>query len=108
MTRKVYCEKCSGEIKYRDDLTTARLILEVVPYHNECYAQDLKSAKTVFLENQPINGTSGNFVAASSVFFMILTLLLFDGSQRFISILFLIPLLYRIYSYVVYERVLLE
>ncbi|TCT24650.1 hypothetical protein EDD68_105107 [Melghiribacillus thermohalophilus] len=102
--KKVYCEKCTDEIKYRDDLTTARLFVEVVPYHNDCYAKDLKSAKTFFLDNQPINGTSGNFLGIISVFFILFFLLIVDGLEQIVAFAFVIPLLYRVYSYVVYER----
>lgn len=97
----VICEKCSGEIENRDDLVTAILLYFVVPYHEECYASDLKGAKTFFLDNQPLNGFSGNFIFILSI--IIAFLWIFIADSKWYSIIALLPIGYRIYSYLIYE-----
>ena len=44
LTKHVYCEKCVGEIEFRGDLVTTTILFDVVPYHEDCYAKDLKGA----------------------------------------------------------------
>ncbi|MBU9713837.1 hypothetical protein [Evansella tamaricis] len=99
--KMVICEKCSGVIKHRDDLVTAVLIYAVVPYHERCYANDIKGAKSFILNNQPLNGFSGNLVVILSIIIAFLWLL-FNDSKWF-SILVLLPISYRLYSYLIYE-----
>ncbi|MYL32065.1 hypothetical protein GLW08_04750 [Pontibacillus yanchengensis] len=104
MSKPIYCDKCKKEIRVREDLVTATMVIEVVPYHEACYAKDLKGAKTFFLDNQPINGFSGN---VGIFFVMILAffwLLFADGASKAASLLALIPIGYRLYSYLTYER----
>src|SRR5699024_9943844 len=59
MAKKVICEHCSGEIGSKDDLVVANLFINMETYHNDCYAQGLKTAKTFFLNNHPINSVGG-------------------------------------------------
>jgi hypothetical protein len=97
----VICEKCAGAIKNRDDLVTAVLIYAIVPYHEKCYANDLKGAKSFFLDNQPLNGFSGNFIFILSIIIAFLWLLF--GDSKWYALIALLPIGYRLYSYFVYE-----
>jgi len=97
----VICEKCAGVIKNRDDLVTAVSIYAVVPYHERCYASDLKGATTFFLDNQPINGFSGNVIFIFSIIIAFIWLLFADS--KWYSIIALIPICYRLYSYFIFE-----
>jgi len=103
MSKTIYCDKCSGEIKYRDDLVTATYLFEVVPYHEQCFTKELKGLNTLFLDNQPLNSFTSNFMIVVAILFSI-GLLIFGGDYKFTSILFLIPVIYRIYSYLSFER----
>lgn len=103
MSRAVYCEKCSREIKCRGDLVTTRLLFLIVAYHVDCYAKDLKGFRGIFLNNQLINGFSGNFVFISAV---LVSIGFAFGSMKWVSIVALLPVLYRIYSYYWFERTL--
>lgn len=104
MTKKIICEHCSGEIKYKADLVVANLFVNLETYHNECYAQGLKTAKTFFLNNHPLNSTGGTISALYSVFLSILFLIFFPIEASVFAILILIPFFLRILSYVLYER----
>ncbi|WP_433745535.1 hypothetical protein [Falsibacillus pallidus] len=104
MTKKVYCEKCVKEIKFRDDLVTAVLFLKVVPYHSDCYAKDLKSAKTFFLDNKPLNGFSGNLGFVLALILAIGWSLISAGLSKWWSLLVIIAIGYRLYSYIMFER----
>ncbi|WP_138419741.1 hypothetical protein [Aquibacillus sediminis] len=104
--KSVYCEKCHGEITFRGDLVTATFLLEVLPYHVDCYAKDLKGAKTLFLDNQPLNGFSGTFLAIVSLLVAIGWSIVADGAFKWGALLALIPVGYRLYSYLTYERFL--
>src|SRR5699024_12265662 len=55
VAKKVICEHCSGEIGSKDELVVANLFINMETYHNDCYAQGLKTAKTIILNNHPIN-----------------------------------------------------
>ena len=104
MSKLVYCDKCAREIKVRDDLVTATLLFEVVPYHEECYAKDLKGAKTIFLDNQPLNGFSGNLGISLLFISAIVWSLVAEAPLKWLSLLAIIPICYRLYSYLSYER----
>jgi hypothetical protein len=104
LSKTVYCGKCGNEIKVRDDLVTATLFLEVVPYHTGCYARDLKSVRTLFLDNQPLNGFSGNFGFILVTIMAIGWLFFAENSSKWLSLLAIIPIGYRLYSYLIYER----
>lgn len=100
----MHCEKCLGEIELRDDLVTATMLFSVVPYHEDCYAKDLKGAKTLFLNNQPINGFSGNFMTLFAFVVGIWLVIFADGGMKLYSVLFLIAVFYRLYSFYTFER----
>ncbi|MFZ3577958.1 hypothetical protein [Virgibacillus sp. DJP39] len=104
MSKAVYCDKCLLEIKVRDDLVTATIFFEVVPYHEECYSKDLKGAKSLFLTNQPINGFSGNIIILVIIALAITWAIVAEGPMKLLSAAGLIPIISRIYSYVIYER----
>ncbi|MBP0726420.1 hypothetical protein J5Y03_14765 [Bacillus sp. RG28] len=102
MNKTIYFDKCLREITVRNDLVTAILFFEVVPYHENCYAKDLKGVKTLFLDNQPINGFSGNFVTLLAILFCIGCF--FYEPMKYLSIIAIIQIIYRLYSYFVFER----
>ncbi|MFJ5621509.1 hypothetical protein ACIQD3_02005 [Peribacillus loiseleuriae] len=104
MSKPVYCDKCSREIKYRGDLITATILFEVIPYHEDCYAKDLKSAKMLFLDNQPLNGFSSNFVTIIAILLGIGWLIFAEGFMKWAAIIPSIQVIYRIYSFFSYER----
>ena len=104
MTKKIVCEHCSEEIKYKADLVVSNLFVNLETYHNECYAQGLKTAKTFFLNNHPLNSTGGTINALYSVLLSILFLIFFPSDVSGFVIIILIPFLLRILSYVLYER----
>ncbi|MBM6619449.1 hypothetical protein [Bacillus suaedaesalsae] len=64
----------------------------------------MKGAKTFSLDNQPINGISGNFGVVILLIFVFVWMIVADGGSKFVSLLAIIPLIYRVYSYFAYER----
>lgn len=104
---KVICEKCNGEVVSSADLVTDTYVVGVVAYHERCYVQDIKGGRSFFLSNVPLNGFASNL---TTIFTIIIALLLaiFADSERVIALLAIIPLGYRLYSYLVYERHLKE
>jgi hypothetical protein len=104
LSKTVYCDKCAKEIEVRDDLVTATLFFEVVPYHSECYARDLKGARSFFLDNQPLNGFSGNFGFILVTIIAIGWLFFAENPSKWFSLFAIIPIGYRLYSYLIYER----
>jgi hypothetical protein len=76
----------------------------VIPYHEDCYAKDLKGVKTLFLNNQPVNGFSGNLLAFFALLVLIVSLFIKEDTMIFLTIFMVFPILYRLYSYLVYER----
>lgn len=108
ISKKIVCEHCSGQIKYKSDLVVANLFIAIQPYHNDCYAQGLKSGKTFFLGNHPINSTGGTAYAIYSVLLAILALVFVPSEFNPIIIIILIPFLLRLVSYFLYERHLMN
>ena len=104
MTKKIICEHCSEEIKYKADLVVANLFVNLETYHNECYAQGLKTAKTFFLNNHPINSIGGTMNALYSLLLSAVALYFLEDGMRFLVIIALIPFFLRILSYILYER----
>jgi hypothetical protein len=101
----VICKKCSRLIEKRDELITSTYLFEVVPYHEECFAKDIKGAKSLLVSNQPLNGFSGNIWTIFSII-TALVLLIFAGEQKFLSVFVILPAIYRLYSYFTFERLL--
>lgn len=104
MSKEIYCELCQKQIKIRDDLITTTLMLEVVPYHEKCYGSNIKGAQTLFISNEPVNGFAGTFFTILAVILAILWAIFAEGPMKLVSTLVLIPVGYRIYSYIRYER----
>ena len=104
MTQGVYCEKCGREIKFAGDLVTTTFMFQVVPYHEDCFAKDLKGLRTFFVSNNPINGIAGNITVILSVIIGTFVIIFLDGLTRFIGLLALISLSYRLYSYIRFEK----
>jgi len=105
MSKAVYCEKCSREIKFRGNLVTTTLFFWIVAYHEECYAKDLKGLRGVFLDNQTLNGFSGNFLFVMAI---LVGIGFAFGSMKWVSIIALLPVLYRVFSFYRFERRLEE
>ena len=103
MSKAVYCEKCSKEIEFRGDLVTATIFFVVVAYHEDCYVKELKGFRGLFLDNQPLNGFSGNFLFAMAV---LVGIGFAFGSLKWVSIIAVIPVLYRLFSFYKFERLL--
>lgn len=104
MSKQVYCDKCKREIRVRDDLVTPTIFFEVIPYHEECFAKDLKSIKTLFLDNHPINGFVGNMAAILACVLIPMCFFIDDVKLKVIAAFLIIGLIYRVYSYYVFER----
>lgn len=104
MSLGVYCEKCGREIKFTGELVTTTFMFKVVPYHEDCYAKDLKGLRTFFVSNNPINGISGNITAVVSIIIGIFALLFLDGFTKFIGLLAFVAVGYRLYSYIQFEK----
>ncbi|MFD2042869.1 hypothetical protein ACFSTA_00940 [Ornithinibacillus salinisoli] len=85
---------------------TATMIIGIVAYHENCYSKDLKGATSFLLDNTPINGFAGNVVTVISVILGMLLLFL-PSPEKYLSLLALIPIVYRLVSYVLFERKLI-
>jgi hypothetical protein len=104
LSKEIYCDFCQKQIRIRDDLITATLMHEVVPYHEKCYAGNIKGAKTLFISNEPINGFAGTAFAVFSLILALLWALFAEGPMKLVSLIALVPVGYRVYSYIRYER----
>jgi hypothetical protein len=63
-----------------------------------------RSPRTLFLDNQPLNGFSGNFGFVLITIMAIGWLFFAENSSKWLSLLAIIPIGYRLYSYLIYER----
>ena len=100
--KEVYCDKCGGVIKNSDELIVTTQFLSIVPYHDRCFSSLIKGLSTMFVGNVPINGTASN---VGTVFALILGIIvLFIPELRYISIVSLITIFVRFYSWFNFER----
>lgn len=104
MKKTIYCEECSGVIHNKEDLVVAQFRMDVIPFHEDCYARELKGPKAIYIRNKPINGVSGNF--STFMFFLLgLGILIFGvGDIKYFSIVTINPIGIRLYSYIMFER----
>ncbi|MBU0903979.1 MAG: hypothetical protein KKF57_02245, partial [Firmicutes bacterium] len=108
LNKGVYCEKCGKEIKFQGDLVTTTIMFEVVPYHEDCYAKDLKGLRTLVVSNEPINGVAGNITTVIATLVGIGGIVFLEGPMRFAGLLLFLILGYRLYSYIRFEKRLPE
>ncbi len=104
MKEAIYCHKCSHEIKKREKLAVAGLLFLIAPYHEGCFAKELKGPASLFMRNQPVNSIFGTVFAIISFFLLAGVLILTEGYTKLFSIFFVFPIVFRLLSYLLYER----
>jgi len=108
---KIYCEYCNSEIERWGDLivTTEFLSATPHPYHERCYAKELKTLRGSFFD-KPINTGQNIFINILLVIMSIvitITELVKVGKMSASWIIILatsINLYFRVYSWLAYER----
>ncbi len=100
--KTIYCYKCAGEIKNSHDLVVTNNFLLIVPYHKKCFSKELMGLSTILVGNFPINGAMSNVSTILAIIFG--TILLFIRDLRYISVMLLLFLGIRFYSWFQYER----
>jgi phosphatidylglycerophosphate synthase len=53
--KEIICSKCKKQITSREELVTTMKFFKIVPYHNRCFSEDLRTRKSFFVSNRPIN-----------------------------------------------------
>lgn len=99
----ILCEKCDREITNREDLVVTFSLIFIVAYHSECFSKEIKGLGTMFVNNYPINGTANNWSVAIAV---IVGIILLFTEYRYLSVLPLLLLASRVYSWLRFERYL--
>lgn len=102
--RKVICERCAGEIESKEDLVTTLSLFTICAYHNECYANEIKGMRSLFVSNVPINGTYSTF-GTILLTILLLGVVLFLELTPWVILLSLFFIGTRLYSYLAIERV---
>ena len=110
MANQVICYSCKNPIKTKEDLITAIYFIFIKPYHSSCYSSNLKTLRTIFLKNRPINGISGTVGAILAPLIGIFLFLVFADLKGWffpifilIFFVFLLPFI-RLYSYYKFEN----
>ncbi|UOQ45170.1 hypothetical protein MUN89_04240 [Halobacillus salinarum] len=104
MQEGVYCRRCSRQIKTKDNLVVAGVLFVMVPYHKECFAKELRGPAVLFINNQPINSWVGNLLTLLGLLLFAGVLLFVEGLAKWLSLLFLLPVIYRLLAYYLFER----
>lgn len=107
MAKKIYCEKCQKVITYNGDLVTAIALLKIYPFHTACYSKFLKGAPSLILSNEPLNGSMSNFKNAMYLLFSLGWFIFAPGKLKWIALLTIPLLTYRLFSFLLFERHLL-
>lgn len=100
------CEYCCGEITSKADLVVAFYFFTLSAYHSECYGKEAKNS--FFLSRTPINGNVSNIITIISSLWSIMVFIVSPVYETKIlsSIVAIILLLIRIYSWYKYESIL--
>src|SRR5699024_766831 len=104
MGKPVICEHCLTEITDKLDLVTASYFIFIVPYHAYYYSQSLKGVNTFILINYIVIGTSVNISAISAFIAIIISLIIFTGTVKYLAIIPSVLVIARLLSYILYER----
>lgn len=107
MRKTVKCARCKEEIEHREDLVASLIIFFLLPFHEHCYAKELKKYIWIRLPSIPINGNAWTANAFFGGLFGILMLLFAEGDMKWFGLLLIYPTIFRTLSYVLYERHLL-
>lgn len=100
--KTIYCEKCAEEIISKDDLVVTNKFLSIVAYHEKCFSRELKGLSAISVGNEPINGTMSN---VSTILVIIMGIvLMFIQERLYLSVVSLVILCIRLYSWFQYER----
>ena len=102
--RDIICKSCLTEIESREELVSVFDAFEIVPFHSACYSNQLKSYKSFFVSNEPINSMGYNIKAG--LFGVVGLILIFIKDIRFLGIILMISPLIRLYSWFKIERFL--
>ncbi|MBS3131473.1 hypothetical protein J4212_03520 [Candidatus Woesearchaeota archaeon] len=115
----VLCTSCNKPIDTKDELITSLYLFKIRPYHASCYSKNLKSIKTLLLNNHPINSIGTTIYAAFAsvmglVFVSIAISALIGGDENpalwvvagilITSFLIVLPWFIRLYSYYKFEK----
>jgi len=117
----VLCNACKKPIRTKDELITSFYFLKIKPYHSSCYSKNLKSFRTILLNNYPINSIATMFhIILSSIMGLIFLsfaitaviegdedlFLWITASVFIVSFLIILPIFVRLYSYYKFEKIL--
>ena len=106
--KEIYCEHCSGVINDKHDLIVGVSIFTPIALHNECFIRNIKGAKGLFIADQPLKGFWSNAFALFALIIFIIGIALFSFGQLtefwYFILLPAITLVYRLLSYINYER----
>ncbi|MGP4071536.1 hypothetical protein ACTWQB_03155 [Piscibacillus sp. B03] len=101
---KVFCEECSRPIKDKDELVTTTVLFSLVPYCKDCYVDQIKGMSSLIVSNTPVNGTYSNFFSVIGLIALIPIMFISDSIKYIFIIGIIIFLLYRVFSYLWFER----
>ncbi|WP_028400024.1 hypothetical protein [Ectobacillus panaciterrae] len=102
--KKIRCQKCAKTIKRPQDLITVFFYFRIFFYHETCYEEELQYARFPFTNLIPLNTLLSNIFTVFT-FLAALTFLFTDtGGTRLLGLLLLLPALYRLISYLKWER----
>lgn len=101
---KVFCEECSRLIRDKDELVTTTVLFSLVPYCKDCYVDQIKGMSSLIVSNTPVNGTYSNFFSVVGLIALIPIMFISDSIKYVFIIGIIIFLLYRVFSYLWFER----
>src|SRR5699024_4520697 len=104
MGKPVICEHCLTEITDKRDLVTASYFIFIVPYHAYFYSVGFKGVQTFILNNYPPNGDAVYFSAITAFIAIIISLIIFPGTVKYLAIITSVLVIARLLSYIIYER----
>jgi hypothetical protein len=103
----IHCKYCCGEIQCREDLVVTTNLLKVNTYHNQCYSEILKTSEAITL-GEPINSLKLTVLAIIGPILSLILFFLIRNSEdiyyKGISLILLVPAIYRLYSWNRYEK----
>ncbi|MDF2557114.1 MAG: hypothetical protein K0R71_942 [Bacillales bacterium] len=104
MKKMIVCDHCRREITFRGDLSVVLVSPTIHPYHDECFSKENKGFSGIFLSDTVINGFGFSFMAIVSFILSITLFITSEQNQKWLALFLLIVPIYRLVSYLLFER----
>ena len=104
--KTITCIRCKQSIGKKSNLVVSNMKMVLRPFHEKCFKEHVKMKReqaSMFFDAMQLNGTYGNVMTLIFLLLIISFILVFEV-PIFVYVLCVIYPLYRLSSWLIYER----